>query len=305
VPPRPDLSDLTAQPVLPDLPDLPALDGWIAAREAAVPGLRPHCAAHVVWPSAARVQAEVAVVYVHGFSASPKEIAPVPERLAAALGAPLYAARLTGHGIDGAAMARATATEWRADVDLALAIGARLGRRTIVIGCSTGCTMLTLALAEDPGQVAGAVYVSPNFKMASKVVQSMLMAPGVQAWGPLVAGQTRTFVPVSDGHAAYWTTSYPTAALWPMAEAMRAVEALDLGRITVPALFATCKADIVVSPAAAAAAAARWGGTVTTLDVVMGPGDDRNGHVIAGDVMSPGQTDRVAGAAIQWARSLL
>lgn len=286
------------------LPELDALDDWLAAGEAAVPGLRPHCAKHIVWPSDARVQADVTVVYVHGFSASPKEIAPVPERLAAALGAPLFAARLTGHGIDGAAMAKATVAQWEADVAEALAIGAKLGKRVIVIGCSTGCTLLTLAMGKG-ADVAGAVFVSPNFKMTSKMFQAILMAPGVQSWGPVLAGQTRSFPPVSDDHAAYWTTEYPTSALFPMADAMRAVYALDLGRIKTPALFATCADDKVVSPAATAQAATQWGAPVTQMQVVMGPGDDTNGHVIAGDVMSPGQTDKVSDAAIQWARSIL
>ncbi|SMY09483.1 alpha/beta hydrolase [Flavimaricola marinus] len=286
------------------LPDLEMLDDWIATTEAAVPGLRPQCAKHIVWPTDARVQADVAVVYVHGFSASPKEIAPVPERLAAALGAPLFAARLTGHGIDGEAMARATCADWEADVSEALAIGAKLGKRIIVIGCSTGCTLLTIAMGQG-ADVAGAVFVSPNFKMSSKVVQAMLMAPGVRAWGSYLVGQTRSFPPISDAHAAHWTNSYPTAALWPMADAMRKVYALDLGRIKVPAFFATCRTDRVVSPTATQKVAAVWGGPVTHLDVVMGRGDDSNGHVIAGDIMCPGQTDRVANAAIDWARSIL
>jgi len=129
----------------PDLPPLAELDGWLAAREAAVPDLRPDAARRIVWADAAGARTDWAVVYLHGFSASGEEIRPVPDAVAAALGANLFFARLSGHGRDGAAMAEASVADWMADTAEALAIGRALGERVLVIGTSTGAALATAA----------------------------------------------------------------------------------------------------------------------------------------------------------------
>lgn len=118
--------------LLPVTVDLPAdLSGWLAEREAAID---PDLAARIEWADAPDAQTEIAIVYLHGFSASPREIAPVPQHVAKALGANLFLARLTGHGQDGAALATASAEDWWRDTAEALAVGQRLGRRVVVIG---------------------------------------------------------------------------------------------------------------------------------------------------------------------------
>ena len=38
--------------------------------------------------------------------------------------------------------------------------------------------------------------------------------------------------------------------------------------------------------------------------IVMGPDDDDGGHVIAGDIMSPAQTEPMAAKIVDWARGL-
>lgn len=152
--------------LLPVTVDLPAdLSGWLAEREAAID---PDLAARIEWADAPDAQTEIAIVYLHGFSASPREIAPVPQHVAKALGANLFLARLTGHGQDGAALATASAEDWWRDTAEALAVGQRLGRRVVVIGTSTGATLAAEA-ARDPvlGQgIAGVVMISGNFGCA-------------------------------------------------------------------------------------------------------------------------------------------
>ncbi len=281
------------------LPDITQLDAWLASREAAVTNIRNGCAKRIVWPDGVVAKAPVSVVYIHGYSASPLEISPVPERVGAALGAPVFSTRLSGHGQDGAAMGAATLPEWEADVAEALSIGAALGDKVLVIGCSTGCTLITLALAKG-AKVAGAIMVSPNYGLRSRIVQAILDAPFARTWAPWFTGKTRNIPAINDGHAAYWTLRYPTTALFPMAASVRAVRSLDLSRIKTPCLFATCPDDTVVDPAATAGVAARWGGPTRALSMTMGPGDDANGHVIAGDVFSPGQTDRMIADVLEW-----
>jgi esterase/lipase len=275
------------------------LDAWVATRNA-TPGIRAGDGDVLTWAAAPGQRTDWAVVYLHGFSASPEEIRPVPDDVARALNANLYIPRLTGHGLDSAAMATATAQDWLDDTATALAVGRQLGDRVLVIGTSTGATLATIALA-DPAQakgVAGAVLISPNYGVAG-TGGILLDLPWVGTWGPWVAGQTQSFTPLNDGQAAHWTTSYPTAAVLPLAALVRTARAIDHARITTPALFVFAETDRVVDPARTAPVIAAWGGPTEVQPWTPQAADDPMHHVIAGRVMSPDGTaavvDRILG----------
>lgn len=283
------------------LPPLGDLAGWLAAREALVPRLRPGCAKRIDWAGRAGVRTPLAVVYVHGYTASPRELEPLPELVAQGLGANLYLARLAGHGQDGAAMGEATFAQWRADVAEAFAIGRSLGERVLVMGCSTGCTLMALALAE--GEPAfGAVMISPNFGVRSRRMQLLLDLPVVRTWLPRLLPDLRG-EPGTGAAEGVWTHAWPTRALIPMAQAVRAVRGAHLDAIAAPALFAYAEADQVVDPARSASVMARWGGPVTHLALDMVPGGDAMGHVLAGPI-SPAGTGPMVAAILDWARAL-
>ncbi|SLN48357.1 alpha/beta hydrolase [Roseisalinus antarcticus] len=280
---------------------LEGLTQRLAEAEARVPAIRPGCEKRVIWAGAPEARTALSVVYVHGFSASPEEIRPVTDKVAEALGANLFFTRLNGHGQDGPAMGRATFAAWRRDLDEAARIGAALGERVLWIGCSTGCTLIADALMRG-APAAGAVFVSPNFRLASRAANWVLDVPGVRTWGPIPFGRERKFAVLNETHARYWTPIHPTAAVFPMADAMRAVRRARLERIEAPALFAYSPQDRVVSHEATRAAAVRWGGPVELHQVTCGPRDDAMCHVIAGDVFSPGQTDGLVARILDWAR---
>lgn len=283
--------------------DVTAIEAQIAASEAMVPGLRPDCQKQFLWAQDAGTKTPVAILYIHGFSASPNELRPVPDLVAKELGANVFFTRLTGHGQDGAAMAGATLEQWQQDVAEAFEVAHTIGDEVIVIGCSTGCTLATLALSQG-AQAKAVVHASPNFGLRNVFAQALLDMPGVKHWGHIVAGRTRDFSPINEGHAAYWTTSYPTQALYPMADAVRAAMAADLSKITAPALFVINNADNVVSPNRARKVMKRWGAPTTEHVVMPGDGDDENGHVMAGDVFSPNQTKPLVQRICAWVETL-
>ncbi len=200
-------------------------------------------------------------------------------------------------------MGRATLAQWEADVAEALAIGAALGDEVIVMGCSTGCTLLTTALARG-ARAKGIVHLSPNFGLRNIAAHMLLQMPGVRTWGPWLVGKERSFEPISEDHAKYWTVRYDTQAVFTMAEAVRAAMGSPIEGITVPAYFAYGETDQVVSPKKTRSVMARWGGPVTRDILVQGPDDDPDGHVLAGDVFSPKQTDALSVRIIGWARGL-
>lgn len=280
------------------LPPPGELDAWLAAREAEVPRLRAGCAKQVAWARPGERTA-LSLVYVHGFSASGREVSPLPERVAEGLGANLFLSRLAGHGQDGAAMGEAALRDWRADVAEAFAVGRLLGERVLVMACSTGCTLAALALAEGE-PAAGAILLSPNFGLASRRIQLLLDLPVIGTVVP-------RFVPGTRGEAAMggatgiWTEGWPARALIPMAAALRAARRSPLDHVRVPALFAFSDADQVVDPVQTRAVMRRWGAPVTHL--ALPPGGDPMSHVPAG-ALNPGGTEPLVRAALDWARAV-
>ncbi|WRH64105.1 MAG: alpha/beta fold hydrolase [Fuscovulum sp.] len=286
--------------------DIPAdPEGWITAREQQFTDIRPGDGKRIIWAGAKGEKTPLAIVYVHGFSAGPAEIRPVPDEVARNLGANLFFTRLAGHGRDGKAMATASAEDWLFDVAEAMAIGRRLGDRVVVIGTSTGGTLAALA-ATDPalnGGLAGTVLISPNFGVQAPA-QWVLDAPFIESWGDSVAGETRRFTPLNVEQGRHWTTEYPTASLYPMARLVRAGRAVDYGQATTPALFLYAPADQVIDPDYIPPVIDAWGGPTQVELREMQGDDDPLSHVIAGDIMSPGQTEAVIAIITDWARRL-
>jgi pimeloyl-ACP methyl ester carboxylesterase len=281
------------------------LDGYLAEQEATVEGLRSETAKQIVWAGPVGQQTEFAIIYLHGFSATSREIRPVPDRVAQALGANLYYTRYAGHGLTGDKLAGPTAQDWMDDTAEALAIGRRLGRKVIVIATSTGGTLAAEAALrpEMMQNVAGIVFVSPNFGIRSMAAR-LLTWPFARWWVGMVAGDKRCFDPVNDVQAQNWTTCYPTVALLPMAALAADAAARDYEGVSTPALFLFSPQDQVVSPDATRVVAGRWGAAHETHEITVGPGDDPYSHVIAGDALSPGMTKSVTDQILAWAKAL-
>lgn len=283
--------------------DLPAdLDAWAAATE---DGVRPGTARRILWAGTPGAQTDLALVYLHGFSASAEELRPVPQMLARELGANLFLARLSGHGRDGAALAAVSADDWWRDTAEAVAVGQRIGRRVVLIGTSTGGTLAAEA-ARDPvlgPHIAGVVFVSPNFGLRQRGWELMTW-PLARVWLPWLMGRERCFQTLNAEHAAGWTPCYPTVAVLPMAALLRHVRRGGWGTARAPALFVFAEDDRIVDTAATRTIAARWGGPAQLSVITPGPGDDPGHHVIAGDILSPGMTAPVAALIADWLRAL-
>ncbi|WP_316014015.1 alpha/beta hydrolase [Roseobacter sp. HKCCA0434] len=282
------------------------LDTYLAAREGRFDDIVPGVEKRIVWAGEPGAQTTLAIVYIHGFSATSQEIRPVPDEVAEALGANLYYTRLAGHGRGAAGMEDGSVPAWRDDYAEAIAIGRRLGERVIVMGVSTGGTVAALGLFDREvaqEEIAGAVMISPNFKVANPAA-GLLTLPFARAWVPMVAGEERSFEAANEDHARYWTTTYSTRALLPMAASVQAAGALPFGETRVPALFLFSDDDTVVDHSVTREVAEAWGGPVTIENPELGEGDDPNAHVIAGDILSPGQTDWAVDTIVAWIATL-
>lgn len=275
------------------------LDAWLAQREGVFTDITDGTEKHIFWAEAAGDRTEFAVVYLHGFSATRQEISPVAERIAEGLGANLFATRFAGHGRSGDALAEASAADWAFDLAEAMAIARQLGNRIILVGTSTGASVATLA-ALDPGYAAdidAIISVSPNYAINSPQAW-LLDLPFARDWVPLVAGETREWEPHNAAQARYWTTRYPSLAVFPMRTVQTAAADADFEAATVPMLVFYAAGDQVVLPAATARVIQRWGSRVDSY-VVEGA-DDPSQHVIAGAILSPSTTDWVIETSLTW-----
>lgn len=281
------------------------VSAYLAAVEANFADIRPGVEKRVLWAGQVGAKTSFSIVYVHGFSATSEEIRPVPDQVAQAIGANLFFTRLAGHGRTGDAMAEASAGDWIEDLAEAVEIGRRIGDRVIVMATSTGATLAAIG-ATDPvlsKDVAGYILVSPNFGVANPAAK-ILDLPWARVWGPIVAGDRRGFATENAEHDKYWTTDYPTLALFPMAALIREAKASDYSLAKVPALFLYSPDDKVVDVSAIPSVRDSWAGGVQEEKRTMGEGDDPNSHVIAGRILSPGQTDEAAGIMVDWIKGL-
>lgn len=282
------------------------LDAALAKSEARFADLRPDHGKEVIWAGQPDVQTDISVVYVHGFSASKAEIRPVPDRVAGHFGANLFFTRLPGHGRNERAMGETELSEWYACLDEALEVGTRIGKRVVLISCSTGGTLVAAGLSDIARQkdVSATVFVAPNFRVNSRLINLALL-PGAAHWMERVAGQRYSFEPRNEEQARWWTTSYPPSSAVPMVQLVRDVKKASLENIKVPALALFSDADQVVDARATHKTLARWGGSVTRVPVPEGEGVDALSHVVMGDIVSPANTDWGVTEIVSWLKHQL
>jgi esterase/lipase len=284
--------------------DITALDAWLKASEAAFPDIKPGNAKGIVWATAPGQLTPWAVVYIHGFSASRMETAPLADKVAAQLGANVFYTRLSGHGrADPAAMGEASVQDWMADTLEAVRIGQTLGERVLVIGCSTGATLATwLGTSADAGRVNAYVFVSPNFGPKDRRAD-IVNLPWGQKIALLIQGPTKSSPSESEQEERAWTSSYPTKAIFPMMALVKSVRESDLSLFQSPVLVLYSPGDETVEPTETLAAFTRLGSARKSIEPV-DYSKSKGQHVLAGAIKDPAAVAPMADTMVQWLKSL-
>lgn len=279
-------------------------DAYLAAREARFDDIREGLEKGIVWAyPASKARTPLALIYVHGFSASRGEAAPLTERVADELGANVFYTRLAGHGRDGEAMAEASVNDWVNDFAEAMAIGRRIGEEVVVISVSTGGGLAAWgSLQPDLATgLKGLVMISPNFQVKAGGA-ALLTGPWGAQLANLIIGAERSWEPQNEAHGRLWTTRYPTAALLPMAALTKLAREAEYEAAKTPALFVFSDDDTVVDHTVSRAIAERWGGP-HEMRLITQSGDSEN-HVIVGDALSPSTTAEFTTFITAWIRAL-
>lgn len=288
--PRPRLDAAPRTTQVPRLP-LDQLPAWLESQEGRVPGLIEGTAAHIEWANPEqKEQTELCFLYLHGFSATWQETAPLTSRLAKTRHANVVHGRLAGHG-EGTDGMLAPAEKWLQSVTDHFDIATRLGKKVVVVATSTGCTLTTYlvsqaALAE---KIHACVFLSPNFRVRNPF-GFLLTWPFSNRWTHLIVGKEHSWEPISEAQSKAWTHRYSTLALIEMQKVVDYAARLDFGNFRTPLAVLYMKNDTTIHPPTAIQVFNRWGARSKTLIQVEPNGDDPV-HVFVGDIVAPERLD--------------
>ncbi|MDX1769051.1 MAG: alpha/beta fold hydrolase [Arenibacter troitsensis] len=199
-----------------DLPameaDLTKLQNSISEKERLNTKIKANNEAQILWYNSIPRKTEYSILYLHGWSASHEEGAPLHRELGQRYGANVYLPRLEGHGIqEEQAMLHLTATDYFESSKEALAVAKQIGDKVIVMGTSTGGT-LALYLAQGDKDIAGLLLYSPNIRIYDPSA-FLLSGP----WGLEIAKtimDSDFYESEADSlKQSYWTTKYRVEAL--------------------------------------------------------------------------------------------
>ena len=303
--PRPRLA-----PSLPDTQVPPQrcpqdIEVWLQEQEKKVPHLIAGTEACIIWAKEAAVT-DLCLMYVHGFSASRQETAPLADRIAARHKANLVYLRLAGHGLNTGGM-EAPAEAWLEGLRDGWEIASRLGRRVVIIATSTGAPLslwLAQALADrehaDREQLLGLIFLSPNFKIRRRGA-SILTMPWANYWVPWVLGREQGASPegeLPEGELPeekaleetlvnkYWTSRYPTQAVIEMQKVLDWVEHHCDKTADIPLATLYMEGDPTVDTDAIQAFHQAWGAKTKRLYPVEIDAAIPQ-HVFVGDITAP------------------
>ena len=278
--------------------DIEDIDSFLENQEKMVRGLRPGTEKKVLWAQGNGVKTKTSIVFIHGFSASRVEIDPVIDLIAAELNTNVYFSRLRGHGQDGKALGEATYEQLLDDTIEAIEIGKSIGDDLVLIGCSTGCSLIHIALGQY-NDIKAAIYISPNFG-PKPVKGQALRIPGAKFLVPLVFGKEHSFVALNDEYTTCWTTKYPTKALFTIKTTVLAAHQVEHQTIKVPIMMWFSDEDKVVNAKWTRRIASMMGDNVTLHNPSLTEQDDPSHHGIIGDILSPSQTTIAVKKIINW-----
>ncbi len=270
---------------------LERLDRYLAEKESQVSHLRDDCEKKIVWYNGIRRRRKLAIVYIHGFSASRKETWPLCDRLARLVNANLFYTRLAGHGQDGAAMGEARVSDWLNDGMEAVSIGRMLGEKIILVGTSTGGTLVTWLSSQKEviPVIAGLILISPNFFPLNPMAAATLWPPGLRFFERLM-GSWRCLTVSNTTQANYWTVRYPIRSIRTMMQLVRLSWRVNLRRIAAPVLMLTNPFDRIVNVLLARIRFSGFGSKAKRV-IWFTANKDPDRHLLAGNLMAPEGTD--------------
>jgi len=196
--------------------DITKVEQLINTQESKVPNLKPNNQARIVWANdSLKQQTEYCLVYLHGFSASQEEGSPVHTDFAKRYGMNLYLTRLEDHGrLDTNSFINLTPDNYLQSAEDAIRLAKTLGKKVIVMSCSTGSTLAAIIAAAGEDITALIMY-SPNIDIFDRTSDLLLYPWGKQISEIVLSGQHHRISYDSIGQV-YWNSIYHTNGIFAM-----------------------------------------------------------------------------------------
>ena len=181
------------------------LPQWVNKQNEAFPNIKPGNESELIYADSIPQKTAYAIVYLHGFSGSTADGAPVHKEVAKALGANIYLPRLYDHGLDTQeGLANYNGEKSLDSAREALAVGKLLGEKVILMGTSTGCT-LALALAAKHPELAALVLYAPNIRINHPLDFVATLPWGLQIVRQVEGGEYHHVKNSIPEKAQFWT----------------------------------------------------------------------------------------------------
>ncbi len=174
---------------------------------------KPNNAATIVWADSSGKKTPYSIVYLHGFSASHEEGAPLHREMAKRYGMNLYLSRLEGHGLrDEEPLLSMTAEGLLQSAKDAINVGQTIGEKVILMTCSTGSALGLYLASAAPEVIEAIICYSPNVDMANPATHLLDDAWGLQIVRMAEGGQYHIWEAPEEA-LNYWYTKYRVESL--------------------------------------------------------------------------------------------
>lgn len=260
---------------------------YIKDTESTIVNIVPETEKKILFAHNSKKQTDIAIVYIHGFSASRQEISPVTENLAKELGANIFYTRLRGHGRGSEDMREVNLENLIYDTKEAIEIGTKLGKEVVLIGTSLGAPLIVASYNQYKDKVKAHIYVSPLFKLADPRAFLLRLPFGL---GRLIVkgivGPYRSFTPNNEMHKLYWTERYPSTVLVDLMNILSAADKVKKETVKEPVLILYNPDDNYISTKEIVNVYSRFPSEKKEIHTIY----SSKGHDITGDINCPENT---------------
>ena len=190
--------------------DLSKLQDSVTRSEHLLP-VKPGNEAEIIWAcKSKKSKTHLALIYLHGFTASHEEGMPLHAEFAARYGMNLYLSRLAGHGlIDKKPFLHLTADSLYSSAKEALAIGSKIGDSVILMATSAGGILaLELAAKETQMPIKALILYSPCVRIFDSKAWILGGPWGLDIARKIIGGKYLVSKRTDTLNAHYWYSRY-------------------------------------------------------------------------------------------------
>lgn len=204
---KPNFEKVTAALPEFDIP-LEKLESYIEQRDSEVLDLKSGNESQIVWAEGSPSVTDYVFLYLHGFSASEEEGDPLHRSLAERYGYNLYLPRLHDHGRSSSeSFLYLTPKNYLDSAKDAMNVAKKMGKKIIILGCSTGATLGAYLAAHHKEDIASLLFYSPNIDLEDPNSEFITWPWGLTLLRKISGGNYHT-VKYNEEGKRFWNDKY-------------------------------------------------------------------------------------------------